>query len=601
MYDRHVLKTRTQMQCFYWNLKGFDAKLHPTLRYDSVKPLPFRTHSRQRFFLKSLPMAQISDRISPMFYRRHRLRKPHTSGRSNASSGAFSGSNKPEENKNAPPESISATENETAETASSSPRSSDAKDTRQVVALVSTLMIVGIILSVITVFLVTNVGLKFSVIKVLRKFFKSDIARQVLTIIGCMLFVRSGLTPLTRAIREFVGIKTSWENSVEYFLLRELYNPLEFLLVVAAIAALSETLLPPLISVQRIVIQAVVRAILSLTFVMAAARVVYNMKGRLFREAKWKLELEGKTTEQHRIDAIDKLMTVGIFIVASVMCLQSIGLDVNSVLAIGGVGGLAIGLAGREIFENLFSGLLIMGSRAFEVGDEVVLFSTSDNKIEGIVADVGWYRTVVRDFQREVYIIPNSLFSRTVVLNVTRKGKEWRFFEFLPIRVKDLDKAEAIVADIRRIIRQDSRVINKLHKRAFLDAIDREFINIYISFYIEAPNRDAFMGYRQQFLMDFVDCIARNGAQIAEKKLFVEFASDMNPDERVLMEDSLQTMDMVDVNAETLISPEKENGSRNFRDELNISSSVQSVSPMEDSRQPVIKKKQDFLPPGRYT
>ena len=50
--------------------------------------------------------------------------------------------------------------------------------------------------------------------------------------------------------------------------------------------------------------------------------------------------------------------------------------------------------------------------------------------VEGIVVDVGWYRTVIRSFERELYTIPNSVFSRNVVLNVTRKGKEWRFFEF---------------------------------------------------------------------------------------------------------------------------------------------------------------------------
>jgi len=361
-----------------------------------------------------------------------------------------------------------------------------------------------------------------------------------------MTFVRSGLTPLTRAIRDWLGIKTPWETSLECYLLRELYSPLELLLVVAALAALAESLLPTLISVQRSYVSVVVRSIVSLTFVMAAANVVHNMKGRVFREAKWRMELEGKTTEQHRIDAVDKLLTVGIFIVAFVMGLQSLGLDVNSVLTIGGVGGLAIGLAGREIFENLFSGLLIMGSRAFEVGDEVVLFSNQDNRLEGIVMEIGWYRTIVKDFQREVYVIPNSMFSRTVVLNVSRKGREWRFFEFLPIRLKDLEKVEAIIADMRRVIRQDPRVIPKLHKRAFLDGINREFVNIYISFYVEASNRDAFMAAREQFFMSFVDCIVRNGAQIAQKKLLVEYSPSVASFRSIDMEEQpLQIMDLV--------------------------------------------------------
>ena len=50
--------------------------------------------------------------------------------------------------------------------------------------------------------------------------------------------------------------------------------------------------------------------------------------------------------------------------------------------------------------------------------------------VEGIVVDVGWYRTTIRSFEREIYTIPNSVFSRNVVLNITRKQKEWRFFEF---------------------------------------------------------------------------------------------------------------------------------------------------------------------------
>lgn len=52
----------------------------------------------------------------------------------------------------------------------------------------------------------------------------------------------------------------------------------------------------------------------------------------------------------------------------------------NSVLAIGGVGGLAVGLAGREILENLFTGLIILSSSPFEVGDEV-LFSPPSGQV----------------------------------------------------------------------------------------------------------------------------------------------------------------------------------------------------------------------------
>lgn len=80
----------------------------------------------------------------------------------------------------------------------------------------------------------------------------------------------------------------------------------------------------------------------------------------------------------------------------------------------------------------------------FEVGEEV-LFRPNGQVVEGIVLDVGWYRTLIRSFEREMYVIPNAVFSKNTVLNVTRKNKEWRFYEFLCVRVQDVHKVNAII------------------------------------------------------------------------------------------------------------------------------------------------------------
>ncbi len=108
-------------------------------------------------------------------------------------------------------------------------------------------------------------------------------------------------------------------------------------------------------------------------------------------------EMKGDTTQQRRWEAYDKLGTFIIYALSFVLAIQAIGLEgegsglglnrgfvsgiaharhartdafprpssrpaVTSVLAIGGIGGLAIGLAGREICENLLNGFLIMST-----------------------------------------------------------------------------------------------------------------------------------------------------------------------------------------------------------------------------------------------
>ncbi|CAL8469278.1 g8819 [Coccomyxa elongata] len=343
-------------------------------------------------------------------------------------------------------------------------------------------------------------------------------------ILAAMTFVRFGLEPLVKVLRRVFSAQGTWEKSSEYYILREVYRPLEFLFSVAAFTTLAENFLPQLISLPKAMVQNLVRSTLSLTFVIAAARVVFNVKARMTREATWQLELKGDLTKQRRVEAVDKLLSVLTLLVASVFGLQAIGLDVNSVLAIGGVGGLAVGLAGREILENLFTGLIILSSSPFEVGDEVLFSPPSGQTVEGIVVDVGWYRTTIRSFEREMFNIPNSVFSRNVVLNITRKQREWRFYEFIGLRVDDVGKASAVVADMRKIIRQDPRIIQKLHRRVFIDKLTREQVSVYVSFYVEAVNRDAFMSIKQDLLLAFIDCVDRNGAKLAKQRLEVEVA-----------------------------------------------------------------------------
>lgn len=404
------------------------------------------------------------------------------------------------------------------------------------VALFIAILGVGAIFSAVVLFLTADIGFKKAVYKVGNRLVKSITFRQTVAIVAAMLFVNSGLTPLVKAVRRFFDSHGPWETSPEYYFLREVYKPLELLLAVAACSTLAENILPPVLSIQKDAITGVVRTILSMVFVLSAARVTFSVKGRIFQEAKWRLELRGESTQQRRVEAVDKLLSVLAFIVTSVLGLKALGLDVNSVLAIGGVGGLAVGLAGREIVENLFNGLVIISTSPFNVGDEVQ-FKPGGQLIEGIVVEIGWYRTIIRSFEREIYVIPNSVFSRTVVLNVTRKQREWRFFQHVPVRVQDLDKVEAIVSDMRRIIRQDPRIIQKLHRRVFLDKLSREEVGIYISFYLEAANRDAYMGIRQNLFLALLDCVKRNGAYLAENKLRLE----LDPSVPVSMDDKYET------------------------------------------------------------
>eukprot|EP00803_Ostreobium_quekettii_P001519 evm.model.scf_1448.2 EVM.evm.TU.scf_1448.2 scf_1448:7719-8678(+) len=165
-------------------------------------------------------------------------------------------------------------------------------------ALFSVVLSVGGIFTAVVLFLTADIGFKKAVYKVCKRLLKSVPFRQTLAIVTAMIFVRFGLTPLVRAVRGFFDSRGPWETSNEFYFLREVYKPLELLLAVAACSTLAENILPPLLSVNKNTIAVVVRTILSMVFVLSAARVTFSVKGRIFQEAKWKLELKGDPVSQ---------------------------------------------------------------------------------------------------------------------------------------------------------------------------------------------------------------------------------------------------------------------------------------------------------------
>lgn len=104
------------------------------------------------------------------------------------------------------------------------------------------------------------------------------------------------------------------------------------------------------------------------------------------------------------------VLVVGI-LVAITIIFPSVG--PGDLLGLLGVGGVAIGFAFRDIFQNLLAGLLILLTRPFRIGDQIV---TGDS--EGTVEDIQIRATILRTYDNRKVVIPNSdLFTQRVTVN----------------------------------------------------------------------------------------------------------------------------------------------------------------------------------------
>ncbi len=108
-----------------------------------------------------------------------------------------------------------------------------------------------------------------------------------------------------------------------------------------------------------------------------------------------------------------KSLKVLILVLGVLMVLQSFGLNVMSLLAGLGLGGLALALAAQDTAANLFASITILFDRPFKVGDWVKI-----KDVEGTVEEIGFRSTRLRTFYNSLITLPNSVVAKENIDNM---------------------------------------------------------------------------------------------------------------------------------------------------------------------------------------
>jgi len=120
-----------------------------------------------------------------------------------------------------------------------------------------------------------------------------------------------------------------------------------------------------------------------------------------------------KTPFPEDIERIIKASKYVVYVIGLIAIVSVVGVDITSILVGLGAFSIAISFATSNIIQNFVSGIIVMGDRAFKVGDEVKI-----RTFEGKVLKIGIRTTVIEDKDGNTIFIPNSLF---ISNPVTRK------------------------------------------------------------------------------------------------------------------------------------------------------------------------------------
>jgi small-conductance mechanosensitive channel len=135
-----------------------------------------------------------------------------------------------------------------------------------------------------------------------------------------------------------------------------------------------------------------------------------------------------------------------IFALGLVIGLDTTGLNLSSLLVVGGALGVGIGFGLQNIVANFVAGIVILWEGPIKLGDFIDVGNTHAEVIR-----IGARGTWVRTFDNEVIIVPNSEFINSRVLNWTANDRVVRLT--VPVGVSydsDLDAVRAVLLDIAK-------------------------------------------------------------------------------------------------------------------------------------------------------
>jgi MscS family membrane protein len=217
---------------------------------------------------------------------------------------------------------------------------------------------------------------------------------------------------------------------------------------------------------------------------------------------------ESKQDDQ-LIDFASELIKITIVIFSIFIILGSVfEVNIGSLIAGLGIGGLALALAAKESLENLLSSFIIFFDKPFMVGDTVKIGSTF-----GTVEKIGFRSTRLRTPEKSYLTVPNSN-----MINAELDNYSLRTFRRVKFNVgitygTSVEQIKGIVEEIQQLLDKHKHT-NMDGKCRFID-FGASSLDIMVLYYIDSMDYTLFLEVKQEINFKIMGIIAKNGSDFA--------------------------------------------------------------------------------------
>jgi len=204
---------------------------------------------------------------------------------------------------------------------------------------------------------------------------------------------------------------------------------------------------------------------------------------------------------------ITVLVNVVVWLLATILILDNLGVNVTALVAGLGVGGIAIGLAAQGIFSDLFAALAILFDRPFRVGD-VISYGTST----GTVEHIGLKTTRIRALSGEQLVMANTKLLDQQVANLRRIEERRVVMNFGLVYQTPPDRLEALPGQLQALV---AKVPATRFDRAVFTGFGASSLDFELVFFVTDPALEAMLSARQAVGFAIVRRFAELGLEFA--------------------------------------------------------------------------------------
>lgn len=206
-------------------------------------------------------------------------------------------------------------------------------------------------------------------------------------------------------------------------------------------------------------------------------------------------------------DMVILIARIVLWAMGGLFVLSNLGIEITSLVAGLGIGGIAVAFALQGILSDLFASFSLYFDKPFRVGDFIIIGTDSGN-----VEKIGIKTTRIRTLQGEELVVSNAELTTARVQNFKKLERRRNVIQFGVLYETPREQLKEIPGMVEQIFADiPTATFDRAHFATFGDSA----LNYEVVYYVESDEYPVFMEAQQQFNFALMDTFAERGIEFA--------------------------------------------------------------------------------------